>query len=96
MADHILVVNAGSSSIKFELFAVDPGDALRSTLAGQLDGIGTHPHLKAKGADGGVLVDATLATSDPDVISEFICPSVAREWGRCRETPYAATLTVYS
>ena len=64
MADHILVVNAGSSSIKFELFAVDAGDVLRSTLAGQLDGIGTHPHLKAKAADSTTLADRDLAPDE--------------------------------
>ena len=69
MAEHVLVINAGSSSIKFELFAVDIGHALRSTLAGQLEGIGTRPHLKAKDADGKVLADADLAPGDaPDVV----------------------------
>ena len=67
--EHVLVINAGSSSIKFELFAVDAGDALRSTLAGQLDGIGTRPHLRAKDADGEVLIDGDLAVSEaPDVV----------------------------
>ena len=64
MADHVLVINAGSSSIKFELFAVDAGDALRSTLSGQLDGIGTHPHLKAKDAGDELLVDHDLTAEE--------------------------------
>ncbi len=68
MADHVLVINAGSSSIKFELFAVTADDGLQSRLSGQLDGIGTRPHLKAKGADGGALVDRALAAEEaPDV-----------------------------
>lgn len=37
-ADHVLVFNAGSSSLKFELFAVD--DSLRSRVRGSVDGIG--------------------------------------------------------
>ena len=54
--DTILVVNAGSSSVKFEVFAVE-GDALKRQLRGQVDGIGTHPRLRATGADRTVLVD---------------------------------------
>ena len=69
MSDHVLVINAGSSSIKFELFAVDAGDALRSTLSGQLEGIGSHPHLKASAAGGEPLVDRDVAADEaPDVV----------------------------
>ena len=51
MPETILVLNAGSSSIKFQLFAVDDDDRLVRRLKGQIDGIGTHPHLRAKGKD---------------------------------------------
>jgi acetate kinase len=54
--DTILVVNAGSSSVKFQVFAVDAGDP-RRLIKGQIDGIGTRPRLKAHGSDGAVLVD---------------------------------------
>ena len=40
MADHLLTLNAGSSSFKFALFARD-GDLRQAALAGQVDGIGT-------------------------------------------------------
>ncbi|HEX6013310.1 MAG TPA: acetate/propionate family kinase [Geminicoccaceae bacterium] len=53
----LLVVNAGSSSIKFQLFDVRPGDRLHLTLKGQMDGIGTQPRLVARGADGTALVN---------------------------------------
>jgi acetate kinase len=48
----ILVLNAGSSSIKFQLYDVD-GEALDRRIKGQIDGIGTeHPRLRAwDGAD---------------------------------------------
>ena len=59
MTDTILVVNAGSSSIKFQLFAVGTDDSLERRMKGQLDGIGTRPRLMAKGAKGDVLVDET-------------------------------------
>ena len=42
MADAILVLNAGSSSLKFSLF-VGAGDARRQTLGGQVEGFFTAP-----------------------------------------------------
>jgi len=57
LAETILVLNAGSSSIKFELFEVGPGDRLESRFAGQIEGIGVRPHLVAKNAAGRLLVD---------------------------------------
>lgn len=53
--DTILVVNAGSSSLKFEIFATDSG--LRKLAKGQMEGIGTAPRLRIKGAGGDVLAD---------------------------------------
>ena len=41
----LLVINAGSSSIKFQLFDVTPPDGLRLAFRGQLEGIGSKPHL---------------------------------------------------
>jgi acetate kinase len=55
--DSILVVNAGSSSIKFELFAVDGSAKLTRKIKGQIEGIGTRPRLTACGADGTRVVD---------------------------------------
>ena len=52
----ILVVNAGSSSLKFQLFALEAGDLARR-VRGQLDGIGVRPRLFAADAAGAVLVD---------------------------------------
>ena len=59
MRDSIFVVNAGSSSIKFQLFSVDDDDRLERRLKGQMDGIGSRPRLVAKGEDGKTLVDRT-------------------------------------
>jgi acetate kinase len=42
MADAILVLNAGSSSLKFSLF-VGTGDARRQALGGQVEGLSTAP-----------------------------------------------------
>ena len=55
--DAILVVNAGSSSVKFQLFDIAAGDKLRRHIKGQVDGIGAHPRLRAEASDGSTLVD---------------------------------------
>lgn len=57
--DTILVVNAGSSSVKFQVFALGSGDGLTRRIKGQIDGIGTKPRLRASGPDGKTLVDRT-------------------------------------
>lgn len=48
----VLVLNAGSSSLKFALFAIDPALADSPVLIGQVDGIGATPELIAKTAGG--------------------------------------------
>jgi len=65
--DAILVINAGSSSLKFQIFAV-AGDDLSHHVRGQIDGIGVRPRLRATGADGEVLINQTFAPKDvPDL-----------------------------
>ena len=59
MSETILVLNAGSSSIKFQLFAVVARDRLERRMRGQVEGIGTRPRLVAKGTKGETLVDET-------------------------------------
>jgi acetate kinase len=59
MAESILVVNAGSSSIKFQLFEIDSRDQLKRRFKGQIEGIGTRPHLIAKDVGGEQLADET-------------------------------------
>ena len=51
MADAIVVLNAGSSSIKFSLFLAR-GEDLELDLRGQIEGIYTAPRFVAKGRDG--------------------------------------------
>jgi len=64
----ILVINAGSSSIKFALFDVVDGRELRLDCKGQLDGIGTQPRLRVRDAQGTVLADDTSPVGEvPDV-----------------------------
>ena len=50
--DPILVVNAGSSSVKFQVFAIEGSSELTLQIKGQIDGIGTQPRLRATRAGG--------------------------------------------
>ncbi|MEC5385539.1 acetate/propionate family kinase [Uliginosibacterium sp. H3] len=56
MSDAILVINAGSSSLKFSVF-LEAGAALEPCLGGQLEGLYTAPRFKAKDAAGNVIGD---------------------------------------
>ncbi len=65
--DTLLVINAGSSSIKFQLFAIAGGDVQR-LLKGRMDGIGVKPMLIAEGAEPAMTVRTVYpATEVPDV-----------------------------
>ncbi|MBL8894447.1 MAG: acetate kinase [Rhizobiales bacterium] len=64
--DAILVINAGSSSLKFQIFGIDNG-ALSRRVRGQLDGIGTRPRLKAT-VGGGPSIDKSYDAAEiPDL-----------------------------
>ena len=67
MADAILVLNAGSSSLKFQVYAIAGGGALERLIKGQMDGIGTRPRLRAEAADKKALVDHAYA---PDQVAD--------------------------
>jgi acetate kinase len=55
--DTILVINAGSSSVKFQVFAIDADGRLHRQVKGQMDGIGSRPRLRASGATGEKLAE---------------------------------------
>ncbi len=61
MTDVILVVNAGSSSIKFSMFAVDSREQdLALRYRGALEGIGSAPRFVVADADGRRVVDQAV------------------------------------
>lgn len=77
MSKTVLVLNAGSSSIKFQLFALE-GSAPQRRLKGQIEGIGTRPRLAAGDGDGSSLVDRTLA---PEEVADLPgAMAVLEEW----------------
>ncbi len=68
--DTILVVNAGSSSVKFQVFGTDAEQGLKRLIKGQVDGIGVHPRLRAVVADRDTAIDRTFSPEQiPDVPS---------------------------
>ena len=57
MGDLALVINAGSSSLKFSIFDTDPRGEPELLAGGQIEGIGVKPRFKAESAAGDGLVD---------------------------------------
>ena len=78
--DTILVANAGSSSVKFQLFAIGAGGDLKRQIKGQIDGIGSHARLRASAADGTSLVDRTYPEQDVSDVTAAL--HVAGAWLR--------------
>lgn len=74
--DAILVVNAGSSSLKFQIFAIE-GGKLERRIRGQVEGIGVRPRLRA-GSQSDVLVERTFEPAEvPDLPAAI---GRTREW----------------
>jgi acetate kinase len=57
--DTILVANAGSSSVKFQVFRIEQKGWLERQIKGQIDGVGSRPRMRVVSATGDVLVDRT-------------------------------------
>jgi acetate kinase len=64
--DYALVLNAGSSSLKFCVFQRPEGEGWRLEARGQIEGIGTSPRLTVKNSEGGKLADSKLDASVRD------------------------------
>jgi acetate kinase len=62
--DIVLVVNAGSSSVKFQLYEARDRHDLKRLVKGQIDGVGSRPRLRAEGSDGGTLVERSFAAEE--------------------------------
>jgi acetate kinase len=78
--DTILVINAGSSSVKFQVFSVEGEGRLRRQIKGQMDGIGSRPRLRASGAGGDPLADRAYPIDTvPDVSAAM---GIAGDWLR--------------
>ncbi len=65
MTDAILVLNAGSSSLKFSVFLDREGGAPQLALRGQIEGILTRPGFRARDASGAILAEGELGAAAP-------------------------------
>ena len=63
MDDYVVVLNAGSSSLKFCAYTRPQREQWRLASRGQIEGIGTSPRFSAKDGEGAVLVDEPLSDS---------------------------------
>jgi acetate kinase len=78
--DTILVANAGSSSVKFQVFGIGQDGSLNRQIKGQMDGIGSRPRLRATGVDGNVLIDRSY---EKDIVPDVsIALTTAGSWLR--------------
>jgi len=66
MDDYALVLNAGSSSLKFCVYCRPADEGWRLETRGQIDGIGTSARLTAKDEAGTSMADETLGASVKD------------------------------
>jgi acetate kinase len=64
MDDYALVLNAGSSSLKFCVFQRPAGKGWRLEARGQIEGIGTSAHFSVKDENGESLAKEDVAVSD--------------------------------
>lgn len=87
--DTILVVNAGSSSVKFQVFAVARGVEPERQIKGQIDGIGVRPRLRASAANGDTLIDRDLDAGEVSTVGDAL--EAAGAWLRdaCSIRPIA-------
>src|SRR5947207_8666609 len=78
--DTILVVNAGSSSVKFQIFGIEDARELKRLVKGQIDGIGTRPRLAAQATDKSSPIDRSY---EPHEIADVPAAiSAVAEWLR--------------
>jgi acetate kinase len=88
--DTVLIVNAGSSSVKFQIFAIAERSEPQRLLKGQLDGIGARPRLRAEASDGAPLIDREFSFEDiPDVSTAI---ATVADW--LRESQHFALVAV--
>src|ERR1700751_5863455 len=86
MDDYALVLNAGSSSLKFCVFCRPANEKWEIAARGQIEGIGTSPRLSAKDADGEVLANNNLdaAVCDGHAAIDVLASWLRSKWGGSR------------
>jgi len=86
----ILVVNAGSSSLKFSLFRTGKTTELNLAARGQVDGLGTRPRLSVKDGSGAALEERDLELAEARDAKDAV--AIAGSWlkGRFAGEPLLA------
>ncbi len=74
MVDAILVINAGSSSIKFALYDTSAKGRLTTIAHGQIEGIGTAPHLLVHDAQQAVLAERYWPVGETHTHEDLLDP----------------------
>src|SRR5215510_6486773 len=81
MDDYTIVLNAGSSSLKFSIYRRPAAAAWRLETRGQIDGLGTSPRFSAKDGLGARIADERL---DPKVDDARTALDFLAVWLRSR------------
>ena len=86
MDEYTLVLNAGSSSLKFCVFVRSEDREWKVAARGQIEGIGTMPRLSAKDAEGNVLAkeDLGIAVVDGHSAIEALASWLRSKWAGSR------------
>ena len=87
MDDFALVLNAGSSSLKFGVYRRAAGEAWGLAASGQVDGIGVSPRFVAKDGDGQKIADDKLdkaTVRDGRAALEVLAQWLRERWGGSR------------
>lgn len=86
MDDYAVVLNAGSSSLKFCVYGRSPGADWRMTARGQIEGIGTAPRFTAKDDAGVKLTDQLLDDTVKDARGalDSLAKWLREKWGGAR------------
>ncbi len=86
MDDYALVLNAGSSSLKFCVYQRPDENDWEIAASGQIEGIGTSPRLRAKDAQGAVLANNSLdaGVADGHAAIEALASWLRSKWAGAR------------
>ena len=84
MDDYALVLNAGSSSLKFCVFQRPAGDAWRLAARGQIEGIGTTPRLSVKDENDQSIAKQDVKVSDGNEAVEALAVWLRSQYGGAR------------
>jgi acetate kinase len=93
VTEAILVLNAGSSSIKFALFSLAGGDeGLARVYRGEIDGIGAQPRFRVTDAAGHAMLDEVIAAGTGGSLDHEGALALLLEWidGRAAAVTLAA------